>query len=133
MTAGRPTEYREEMLEKIQDYINGCKDTLINGQKHVNIPTIEGVSLYLGINKDTLYQWCKIHKEFSDLIDDMRSEQAVRLLNNGLAGTYSPVIAKVLLTKHGYREGQDITTNDKDLPQPIANVQRNISDDKSQI
>ena len=30
-----------------------------------------------------------------------------------------PTIAKVLLTKHGYREGIDQTTNDKDLPTPI--------------
>ena len=47
------------------------------------------------------------------------SKQADRLLNNGLSGNYNPTIAKVMLTKHGYREGIDNTTNDKDLPAPI--------------
>jgi hypothetical protein len=45
----------------------------------------------------------------------LRAKQADRLLNNGLAGTYNSTIAKVLLTKHGYREGIDATTNDKDI------------------
>ena len=40
----------------------------------------------------------------------------------GLQGSYNPTIAKVLLTKHGYREGTDITTNDKDLPMPLLSA-----------
>ncbi len=33
-------------------------------------------------------------------------------MNNGLSGDYNPTIAKVLLTKHGYREGIEATGKD---------------------
>lgn len=128
MTVGRPTSYNQEILEKTLEYITSCKDIEEdkenNIKRQVKIPTIEGLAYYIKVNRDTVYQWCKDNKEFSDIIDDLRAIQADRLLNNGLAGTYNPTIAKVLLTKHGYREGIDNTTNDKDLPTPIANVQR---------
>ena len=57
--------------------------------------------------------------EFSAIIEQLQAEQEDRLINNGLSGNYNPTIAKVLLTKHGYREGVDQTTNDKDLPTPV--------------
>jgi hypothetical protein len=55
---------------------------------------------------------------FSDLMTRVRNEQAERLLNNGLAGKYNPVIAKVLLTKHGYvdKVETDLTHH---VPQPL--------------
>lgn len=113
----RPTKYTEELLTKTMGYIAQCNDVYVEGKLYTTkIPTIEGLAVYLEINKDTIYDWCKGNKEFSDVIDDIRNEQADRLINNGLAGRYNPTITKVLLTKHGYREGVDATTNDKDLP-----------------
>lgn len=118
--SGRPTTYSDEMLAKTSEYIDSCNDeTSDKGKVTVNLPSIEGLAYFLKVNKDTLYEWCKVHPEYSDVIDDLRAKQARALLNNGLAGTYNPTIAKVLLTKHGYREGIDNTTNDKDLPTPI--------------
>ena len=43
------------------------------------------------------------------------------LINKGLSGDYNPTIAKVLLTKHGYREGIDATTNNKDVGTVLLN------------
>lgn len=119
MPAGRPTEYNEEILKKTESYLESCNDTEEdkehNIKRIVNLPSIEGLAYELKINKDTIYAWAKIHKEFSDVIDDLRSKQAKSLLNNGLSGNYNPTIAKVLLTKHGYREGIDTTTNDESI------------------
>jgi len=130
----RPTDYTEDVPIKAQEYLDGCVDSIeeyhkTRGEKsdsyerivRVKIPTIEGLASYMKISKDTVYAWEKIHKEFSYVIDDLRSTQADRLINNGMSGDYNPTIAKVLLTKHGYREGIDQTTNDKDLPTPILN------------
>lgn len=131
----RPTDYNEKILEKTREYINTCTDTEFDKEngisKKVNLPTIEGLAYHIEVNKDTVYEWCKIHNEFSDLIDDLRAKQARELINKGLSGDYNPTIAKVLLTKHGYREGIDQTTNDKDLPIPILNVSNNTSDTES--
>ena len=132
MPAGRPTEYNyEELQPLVREYLLECVDTDEDREnkikKNVRIPTIEGLCLKLKISKDTLYAWENKHKEFSYDIDEVRQRQAERLLNKGLSGDYNPTIAKVLLTKHGYREGIDQTTNDKDLPTPLLHVLNNSS------
>lgn len=119
--AGRPTEYNESILKMATEYIDSCEDELIDrisGQSDsftkyeqklkVKIPTIEGLARYLKIHRDTVYEWEKEHPEFSDILEDLRAKQADRLLNNGLSGDYNPTIAKVLLTKHGYTDKQEI-------------------------
>jgi len=120
---GRPTKYNEEILQKTRDYIENCKDIPEDKEhnipKQVNLPTIEGLAYEIKVNKTTIQEWRQTHEEFSILIDELLAKQARSLINNGLSGNYSQVIAKVLLTKHGYREGVDATTNDKDIPTPV--------------
>lgn len=119
----RPIEYNQEYVENTKRYLESCIDIPADKESDikasVKIPTIEGLAVYLEINRDTIYDWEKKYDEFSVIISRLRGEQADRLINNGLSGTYNSTIAKVLLTKHGYREGIDQTTNDKDLPIPI--------------
>ena len=138
---GRPTEYNEDILTRANEYLKLCEDEEVEQEKKegwityktkVRLPTIEGLARYLQISRDTLYAWEKKHAEFSYITEDLRLEQAEKLINGGLSGDYNPTISKVLMTKHGYREGIDNTTNDKDIPTPIANVHRNdsIQEDK---
>lgn len=145
--AGRPTDYSEEILTKSEEYIQSCVDQIeeyhkTRGEKsdtfdrlvRVKIPTIEGLAVYLGVTRPTVYDWKKEHEAFSYIIDKLQAIQADRLINNGMSGDYNPTIAKVLLTKHGYREGSDVTTNDKDLPTPIlANVQSDNSNQEGNV
>lgn len=120
MAIGRPKEYKEEYVKMTSEYLEQCQDEeeefhATRGEKtdsyqrvvRVRIPTIEGLAVVLGIHKDTIYEWCKTYEDFSDVIEILRQTQADRLLNNGLSGNYNPTIAKVLLTKHGYREAID--------------------------
>lgn len=112
----RPTLYNEQILVDTQKYIDECHDTPADREsdipRQVNLPSLEGLAYALKINKDTVQEWKKVHVEFSVLIEELLNKQARSLLNNGLAGTYNSTIAKVLLTKHGYREGieTDITS-----------------------
>jgi len=145
---GRPTSYSEEMLQKTKEYIEACneehevryKPKLVEDKVveepyiHYNpkIPTIEGLAYELKVNKTTIYEWENKHEEFSNVIDELRNKQASQLVNKGLSGQYNSTIAKVLLTKHGYREGADLTTNDRDLPTPIlGGILNAISDNDS--
>lgn len=118
---GRPTSYNPEIPAKAQEYLDACVDTekqVITGESEkfttfkektvVKLPSIEGLARYLGISKDTIYQWEKIHPEFSDVLHALRSEQADRLINMGLSGDYNPVISRLLLTKHGYAERTEV-------------------------
>ena len=120
---GRPTLYSEEVVERTWDYIEMCNDSveqemigisakgteLYKNKLAVRIPTVEGLASYLGINKDTVYQWCKDHAEYSVIIDTLRSLQADRLLNKGLSGDYNSTFVKLMLVKHGYRDAQEVT------------------------
>lgn len=119
---GRPTKYNETIIDKVKDYMNTCgvfTDPDTGKIISVNLPSIEGLAYEIKVSKNTLYEWEKDHKEFQDIMDELRAKQATFLINNGLSGTFNPTITKVILTKHGYREGIDQTTNDKDLPTPI--------------
>jgi len=125
MATGRPTDYSKEILIKTREYLDLCEDSIIEYHKtrgdksdtydrivKVKLPSIEGLAFHLKINRDTIYEWCKVHKEFSDIIEELKAKQAEELINKGLSGDYNPTIAKVLLTKHGYREGTELTGAD---------------------
>ena len=128
--SGRPLKYSETYIKKTKDYIDSCEDEIvqvISGESEkftafkekvrVKIPTIEGLSLYLKIHKDTIYDWEKKYKPFSDVINILRAKQVDNLINKGLSGDYNPIIAKVLLSKQGYSEKTEtnITTQDVDF------------------
>jgi hypothetical protein len=141
---GRPTKYNEEMNLKIQEYLDTCKDEMIqvvkmSGERgdtfenklKVNLPTIGGLALYIGVAESTIQEWAKEHEEFSVSLRKVVKEQEKRLINSGLSGDYNSTIAKLVLSSnHGYKERSDQTTNDKDLPTPIINVPTNDSTGK---
>lgn len=118
MAIGRPKKYTPKLLEKAKEYLDEAQDEevqqtvglsakgteLYKNKLNVKLPSIEGLARYLGVNRDSLYQWEKEHEEFSDILDSVRAEQAERLINNGLSGDYNPTITKLMLTKHGYSE-----------------------------
>lgn len=124
-TRGRPTKYGPEVLKITRKFIDECVDSyervvksqgkrsvMYEHKFRVRLPTIEGLSVRLGVHKDTITEWQKQHEDFSVLIRELLGIQAERLVNNGLTGDYNPTIAKVLLTKHGYREGHELANPD---------------------
>lgn len=123
--AGRPTSYTENITTMAQEYLDSCTDEIkqvVTGESEkfttfkekvvVKLPSIEGLARFLKISKDTIYEWEKIHPEFSDVLHALRSEQADRLINMGLSGDYNPVISRMLLSKHGYAERTELTGAD---------------------
>lgn len=124
MATGRPTVYSAETTIKLaREYLDSCFEYKnaymvdeVNGKKKpklsriltlVRIPTLEGLAYHLKIHRDTLYEWDKLHKDFSDILEEVKQKQAEGLIQHGLDGRYNSTIAKVLLTKHGYREGHE--------------------------
>jgi len=141
----RPTEYTNEFVTKTREYlattgdvyevktrpvfreVKGADGEYTQVEKEesyvvfkVKVPSIEGLAVYLGIHKDTIYEWEKIHQEFSDVISELRAKQAECLISGGLSGRYNSTIAKLLLTKHGYSDKQETDIkSDGQAIQPI--------------
>lgn len=142
---GAPMKLTRDSVDKAKEYyLNVAVDRpekhpesgVITGVE-VNLPTKEGLALYLGVTRKTLYNWAEedeaawehltdeeaeLKKDFLYIFDCIMSEQAKRLINKGLAGKYNSLIGKLLLGKHGYKDMTDMTTNDE----PIAAVQFEI-------
>jgi hypothetical protein len=132
----RPTDYSNEILTQTEIYLTQSIDEYsefhkTRGEKsdsfervlRVKLPTIEGLALFLGVDRSTIYEWEGKHKEFSYTLDKIRAEQQQRLIDNGLSGDYNPVIAKLILSSnHGMRERSDVTSDNE----AITNVNINV-------
>lgn len=132
---GRPTVYEgETTCNKVLEYIEQCKDykeKIVRSSYRsrrledrdedgeipetetenydykfkVKLPTMGGLAVFLGVSRGLIYEWEKTYPEFLRVLEQMRAEQEDRLLNNGLSGDYNSTISKLVLSKHGYREG----------------------------
>lgn len=119
---GRPLTYSKDILDNAEKYLELCQDEEVEQEKKegfvtykikAKLPTKGGLARHLGVSRDTLYEWAKEYKEFSYIMETLGAEQEDRLINSGLSGDYNPTIAKVLLTKHGYIDKQDVTSDGK--------------------
>lgn len=131
--AGRPTKLTLELIEKAKGYLATCEDIIHHTDKggvsyvDVHLPSLVGLAKYLGIHRDTIYDWCKVNKDteieeeiienalksnFSDIVKEVEQEQEIRLINKGLGGLYTSKALGAMLSKHGLVEKTetDITT-----------------------
>ena len=109
MPAGRPSKYTPELLEKAHKYVAG--DFYHYGAQ---FPSHTGLALYLDIRKPTLYAWAQEEgkEEFSNLLEQILEIQHEMLVGHGVTGEFKPVITKLVLTKHGYHDKQEVTGQD---------------------
>jgi len=100
---GRPSDYTPELLVKAQVYLD------VRPQDE-QVHSIEGLADFIGVTRTTIYDWegQEGKEEFSYIVEQIRHKQAKELVNKGLSGDFNSAIAKVLLTKHGYNDKQEI-------------------------
>ena len=100
----RPTKYTDDILTKVKEYIK------TTGREQTELPTVEGLAVYLGISRDTIYEWIKpAHKydEFSDTIKEIEERQKAQLINDGMYGgkeVNSTMAIFLLKANHGMIE-----------------------------
>ena len=117
MGAGRPSLYSPELLEKAREYVDNPPQadrtesgTFKDGEV---LHSVVGLALHLGISRETVYDWSSHDDkpEFSDIVKRVNQLQEQALVSHGLAGTYNPTIAKLLLGKHGYSDKVESTNS----------------------
>lgn len=69
----------------------------------VNLPTIGGFALRLGVSKDTLYALGKKYESYRLALEEIKDAQHIRLINGGLSGRYNArMVLYYLRLNHGY-------------------------------
>jgi hypothetical protein len=108
MVTGRPTEYKEEYVQEVLDYIETCS------KDQGKLPKRVDIALLLHCHKETLIEWGKIHPDFSDALMRVDQNQESRLIDDGIYGgkEVNPPVIKMLLGNHGYSDASksDITS-----------------------
>lgn len=107
---GRPTKYNPELQEKADYYVMNWADDPI---KDV-VPSRVGLCCWLGIHKQTSYEWAEIYPEFSDTLKNIETLQEKVSINGGMAGVFNSTITKLVLANHGYHDSvkQDNVSSD---------------------
>jgi len=100
---GRPTDYGPHIIEKTKQYIDSYESM------GLKMPTKQGLSLFLGINQSTMYEWLQEDdkREFSEIVKAMKAIAHENLVTGGLDGSFNASITKLMLSKHGYNDTED--------------------------
>lgn len=117
----RPTTLTPELIEKAQEYVENYQDL---GQV---VPTVAGLALHIGASRSVVYKWGEedtTPQAFMDILDDIKAKQELDLVSGGLSNQFNSTIAKMMLTKHGYSDKQEIdhTSGGEKLQAPIYTV-----------
>lgn len=99
---GRPSKYNDQTLKCAEAYLKRVYKTQGNA-----IPSIAGLAFALGVSRECVYEWGRVHPEFSDILSAISTAQEMLLLDGGLTGDFNSTITKLMLTKHGYSDKQD--------------------------
>lgn len=100
MATGRNLECTPDIVEKARKYVDGgfMQDQVV--------PTVEGLCLYIGKARSTVYGWAARDdcQDFSDILEKCNQKQAVMLMTGALTNDLNANIAKLMLGKQGYSE-----------------------------
>ena len=109
---GRPSLYKKDYPQLVLDYIKEC-------ESKEELPFVIDFAHRIGVNKDTIYQWVKINKGFSDSIKRLNEASELMLVKSGIKRKYDPTFARfILAANHGYVETSK-TINEGNQPVTI--------------
>lgn len=104
---GRPTKYIPETIyPKIDKYLELC------GREQTQLPTVEGLALYLDVTTSTVFLWAKEYEEFSEYLKKVADLQKQQLMNDGMYGgkeVNSSMAIFLLKAIHGLKENDPST------------------------
>lgn len=101
MAGGRPTSYDPvKTLFMVEKYLEEYQE------KGEVIPTLAGLSLFLGVSRSTINLWAtqEDKKEFSEAFEKIKAKQELLLVSGGLSGNMNSTITKLILANHGYSD-----------------------------
>lgn len=125
LSAGQPTKYSKKIVSQCWKYLNIARPSKDeHGQLDEVIPSIEGLAFYINVRRSTIYNWLKDDNkpEFLDIVERIMEKQSKTLISGALSKVFDSKIAALLMTKHGYKDKIDVTTDDRPIEAPIMNI-----------
>ncbi len=112
---GRPTKYRTKFVKEVDRYLDEIKS------KQNQLPTIEGFSIRIDVNIDTIGEWTKQYPKFSVAIRKIMRKQKEKLIQDGVYNkdANSTIVKLLLMNNHGMREKQDTDITSGGIAFPI--------------
>jgi len=120
---GRPTDYDPKYCEQILEYFERdpyterIKKIVTKSGDVVEVPVLEasdtptlaGFAVSIGVHRDTLKEWAKVHPEFSASVKKAKEAQENFIVTNGMKGLVNTPFA-IFLAKNvcGYRDNRDV-------------------------
>ncbi len=104
-----PESKRDVSLPLGESYLLGHWKKLKNA-----VPSIAGLACYIGVCRETIYQWGRESADWKRIIACISTVQEMTLIDKTLPGDFNPNFAKVLMAKHGYSEKQEIDHTSSD-------------------
>ena len=122
---GRPTKLNDELIAKANEYIYDFRSN------DDIIPSVAGLACYLDIARSTIYKYKDENPDFSDILERIEQLQEKMLINGGLMGDFNAPITKLMMTKHGYSDKQDVdhTTGGKEIKAGLGHFYGRGDDD----
>lgn len=105
---GRHSEYNEDIQQKAEEYTKAYEELADDA-----VPSIAGLSRYLNVARQTLYNWAEQNEDFLDTLGAIEQEQEKQLTSKGLKSEFNSTIVKLMLYNHGYSDKvqQDVTSD----------------------
>jgi len=104
---GSPTKLTPELINKAAEYL------VVFRSEGDLVPTIAGLSCYLGISRSSVYNYKDKSADFLDILEKIEATQEKMLVNGGLSGDFNAPITKMMMTKHGYSDKQETEVTGK--------------------
>lgn len=115
---GRPSLLTEELIQRALFYLAE------NGWKEADdiVPSVAGLACYLGISRRAIYEYKDQSEEFMHILEGIGAAQEKMLINKGLEGVFNSTITKLMMTKHGYSDKQDLNVQTNPLEQLMKEI-----------
>jgi serine protease inhibitor len=123
MITGRPTKYSDDLIPLAEDYL----------ENHIDygdvVPMVVGLCKVIERSQSTIYNWAKDDDKpaFLDILKRIEEKQHAVLVNKGLTGEFTSPITKMMMTKHGYSDKQEIEVSEKDVT-PWGSVKAGVDE-----
>lgn len=94
-TPGQPSRYDSKFIQMLLDYFNvkPYSENTLGKLEASDFPTLAGFATVIGVHRETLLNWTKVHPEFFDAYKRAKDFQESFLVVNGLKGLINPAFA----------------------------------------